>query len=66
MTQPKFIITMDGYFRLGMVHMHSDLLKPETSASEVVTTYSIMLQTELSLTVHHTTSASRSGTFWTL
>ena len=27
MTQPKFIITMDGYFRLGMVHMHSDLLK---------------------------------------
>ena len=28
MTQPKFIITMDGYFRLGMVHMHSDLLKP--------------------------------------
>jgi hypothetical protein len=27
MSQPKFIITMDGYFRLGMVHMHSDLLK---------------------------------------
>lgn len=28
MTQPKFIITMDGHFRLGMVYMHSDLLEP--------------------------------------
>lgn len=28
MTLPKFIITMDGYFRLGMVNMHKDLLKP--------------------------------------
>lgn len=28
MTQPKFIITLDGVFRLGMVHMHKDLLKP--------------------------------------
>ena len=29
MTLPKFIITMDGYFRLGMVNQHKDLLKPE-------------------------------------
>lgn len=26
MTAPKFIITMDGYFRLGMVDQHKDLL----------------------------------------
>lgn len=29
MTLPKFIITMDGYFRLGMVNLHKHLLKPE-------------------------------------
>ena len=28
MTLPKFIITMDGVFRLGMVSQHRDLLKP--------------------------------------
>ena len=28
MTLPKFIITMDGYFRLGMVNQHKHLLKP--------------------------------------
>ena len=28
MTLPKFIITMDGVFRLGMVELHKDLLKP--------------------------------------
>ncbi len=28
MTLPKFIITMDGHFRLGMVNQHKDLLKP--------------------------------------
>ena len=27
MTHPKFIITMDGYFRLGMVNLYKDLLK---------------------------------------
>ena len=27
MTLPKFIITMDGYLRLGMVNQHKDLLK---------------------------------------
>ena len=27
MEHPKFIITMNGYFRLGMVNMHKDLLK---------------------------------------
>ncbi len=26
MTLPKFIITMDGYLRLGMVNQHKDLL----------------------------------------
>ena len=26
MNLPKFIITMDGYFRLGMVNQHKDLL----------------------------------------
>ena len=28
MTLPKFIITMDGVFRLGMVEQHKDLLQP--------------------------------------
>ena len=28
MTLPKFIITMDGVFRLGMVNQHKHLLKP--------------------------------------
>ena len=28
MSFPKFIITMDGVFRLGMVNQHKDLLKP--------------------------------------
>lgn len=27
MTLPKFIITLDGHFRLGMVNQHKDLLK---------------------------------------
>jgi len=27
MALPKFIITMDGYLRLGMVNQHKDLLK---------------------------------------
>ncbi|MBP5523959.1 MAG: hypothetical protein J6X74_07130 [Bacteroidaceae bacterium] len=31
MTLPKFIITMDGWFRLGMVNQHKDLLKPGDS-----------------------------------
>ena len=31
MNFPKFIITMDGYFRLGMVNQHKDLLKPGDS-----------------------------------
>ena len=31
MNLPKFIITMDGYFRLGMVNQHKDLLKPGDS-----------------------------------
>ena len=28
MTLPKFIITMNGVLRLGMVNQHKDLLKP--------------------------------------
>jgi hypothetical protein len=28
MTLPKFIITMDGHLRLGMVNQHRDLMKP--------------------------------------
>lgn len=28
MVLPKFIITLDGVFRLGMVNQHKDLLKP--------------------------------------
>lgn len=28
MALPKFIITMDGHLRMGMVNQHKDLLKP--------------------------------------
>ena len=28
MTYPKFIITLSGYFRLGRVNLHKDLLTP--------------------------------------
>ena len=28
MNLPKFVITMEGYFRLGMVNQHKHLLKP--------------------------------------
>lgn len=28
MSQPKFVITADGFLRLGMVNMHKDLLLP--------------------------------------
>jgi hypothetical protein len=28
MTLPKFVITMKGFFRLGTVNQHKDLLKP--------------------------------------
>ncbi|MBR7054653.1 MAG: hypothetical protein IKI26_07860 [Prevotella sp.] len=28
MTLPKFIITLDGHLRMGMVSQHKDLLKP--------------------------------------
>ena len=28
MSLPKFVITKDGYYRLGMVNQHKDLLKP--------------------------------------
>ena len=31
MALPKFIITMRGYFRHGMVYQHKDLLKPGDS-----------------------------------
>ena len=31
MEQPKFVITMAGFFRLGMVRLHKDLLKPGDS-----------------------------------
>ena len=31
MSLPKFIITMDGYLRLGMVNQHKDLLKGDDS-----------------------------------
>ena len=31
MALPKFIITMDGYLRLGLVNQHKDLLKGDDS-----------------------------------
>ncbi len=31
MTLPKFIITIDGYFRLGMVNQNKNMLKLKTN-----------------------------------
>ena len=31
MTHPKFIISSKGFFRLGQVHMHKDLLQTDES-----------------------------------
>lgn len=31
MELPKFILTMDGYLRIGMVHLHSELMQPGDS-----------------------------------
>ena len=45
MKLPKFIITMDGVFRLGMVDQHKHLLKPATSALVVVTIRLTLFQT---------------------
>jgi len=36
MALPKFIITMDGVFRLGMVNQHKDLLKMASMPSEAM------------------------------
>ena len=35
MNLPKFIITLNGVFRLGMVNQHKDLLNRVTNASAV-------------------------------
>lgn len=34
MSQPKFVITADGFLRLGMVNMHKDLLLPGDECKE--------------------------------
>ncbi len=39
MNLPKFIITMDGYFRLGMVNQHKDLRRQSMIIYYEGTTY---------------------------
>ena len=46
MALPKFIITMDGVFRLGMVNQHKDLLKPGDYYHFDYTTNRILLDRE--------------------
>ena len=46
MNLPKFIITMDGYFRLGMVNQHKDLLLPGDQCIGELYTRSIACSTE--------------------
>ena len=64
MNLPKFIITMDGYFRLGMVNQHKDLLKPGDSCLGGGIIISIMPRIVLSSTALRMTSVSRNGTCW--
>ena len=59
MALPKFIITMDGYFRLGMVNQHKDLLKPDASVAAII--ISITPPTASCSTGNPTTSADRNG-----
>ena len=68
MNLPKFIITMDGYFRLGMVNQHKDLLKPGDSCLgggyyhfDYASNRIILV---LSSTALRMTSVSRNGTCW--
>ena len=62
MTLPKFIITMDGYFRLGMVNQHKHLLKP---GDQCIGGGSLTLfPTASSLTGNHTTLAVPNGICW--
>ena len=65
MTLPKFIITMDGHFRMGMVGQHKELLKPGDQCIGAATTRLTMCQIGLSLTEILTTSANPSGICWT-
>ena len=53
MALPKFIITMDGYFRLGMVNQHN--------ASVAAIIISITPPTASCSTGNPTTSADRNG-----
>lgn len=64
MTQPKFIITLDGLFRLGMVNQHKDLLKPGDSCLGGGYYHFDYIPTALSLTAHPTISENRSGICW--
>ena len=50
MTLPKFIITMDGYFRLGMVNQHTIILT--------------LFSTAYSLIGNHMTLAALNGICW--
>lgn len=61
MTLPKFIITMDGFFRLGMVNQHKDLLKPGDSCLGGGYYH---FDYALSLTVLRMTSVNPSGIYW--
>ena len=59
MTLPKFIITMDGYFRLGMVNQHKHLLE----TLKVPSTYRgmrIVYSYDDGITIKHATARSQS------
>lgn len=44
MNLPKFIITMDGFLRLGMVNQHKDLPKKSTKFENFLILYRVMVQ----------------------
>ena len=64
MTLPKFIVCMDGTFRLGMVDQHKHLLKPGDQCIGGGYYTSTLFPTVSSLTENHTTLAAPSGICW--
>jgi len=64
MMLPKFIITLNGMFRLGMVNQHKDLLKPGDQCIGGGYYRFDYTSNRIILDIHHTTLVSPNGIFW--
>lgn len=64
MNLPKFIITLDGYFRFGQVNQHKHLLKPGDQCIGGGYYHFDFVSIAFSLTGNHTTLAVPNGICW--